>query len=116
MGCTGGETPEKTVAAFLQALAQKDFPAVEGIAPFFADLPEEQKIRFAENIGPYASSREKMEKQQLGLGRYTIFLSTGRPGDKTLILTLTKGEQGAWLISEEINYKQSFDFIPLKKQ
>ncbi len=114
--CSPVGPPEKTVNGILDLAADRDFSGLIQMAPFLGDLSPEEQNTIAEILDPYCRGTREMTVNKQSLKSVTVYLSTGNKGDKTLIMTLIRGKERDWILSENISYRQSFDFIPLEKQ
>ena len=112
--CTAKTSPEETIHKILNLTAEKNFSALAEVAPFWAELSLEDQIKLADTLTPYCSGTREMEVKKLSLKSVNVFLSTGKKEDKVLILPLIRDKD--WILSGSITYRQSFDFIPLKKE
>jgi hypothetical protein len=114
VGCSKG-SPEQAVNTFLTLMEQKDFHALETMAPFISSLSEDELLQVSDSLKPYYAEGREIDAKQTSFKTYTVFLSTQNKADKTIIMSLVKDKDSGWLFSENISYQQNFDFIPLDK-
>lgn len=114
--CTQREEPADTVMTIIDLMEQRDFDSLEKYLPFLSSLSDEDQLLLAASFTPYFSTKLQTVQKQQGLNSYNIFVSSSDSTAPTLIMTMKKGKDVDWILSEQIQYKQSFEFIPLDKK
>lgn len=114
--CAQRENPVDTVTTILELMEHKDFESLEKFIPFLSDLSTQDRLLLAESFMPYFSTQLQISQKQQSLNSYIVLVSSNNPKTPTLIMTMIKGKDVDWILSDQIRYKQSFDFIPLDKK
>ena len=111
VSCHTGLSPENTVTSLLQYVAEDDFEGLSVMAPFLLELDREQQEAVRRALVPFTEGEPEMALRYTGFRRCLVTLQTREKQSNSLILSLHQ-KRGQWVLSENISYTQSLDFIP----
>lgn len=106
----GRSAAENVVQQFVEGLYAGDAESIRRTAPFFEDLPQQQREQLYESIEQFSSWEIKTVQIN---GRSATVLVEFSNEETTLQMQFPlKAQDDSWRIQETISYSSTIEFIP----
>ena len=106
----GRSAAEDVVQQFVNGLYARDAESIRRAAPFFDELPQQQRERLYESIEQFTSW--EIKTVQINGGSATVLVEFSNEEASLQMQFPLKAQDDSWRVQEIINYSTTIDFIP----
>lgn len=106
----GRSAAEDVVQQFVEGLYAGDAESIRRAAPFFEELPQQQREQLYDNIEQFSAWHIK--SVQINGGSATVLVEFSTEEASLQMQFPLKAQDDSWRIQETISYSSTIDFIP----
>ena len=106
----GRSAAENAVQQFVNGLYARDAESIRRTAPFFDELPQQQREQLYDSIEQFTSW--DIKRVQINGGSATVLVVFSNDETSLQMQFPLEAQDDSWRVQEIINYSTTIDFIP----